>query len=184
VRLTAAGEVLEPLARRVLADVDDAQAALDALAGLRRGRLRLGLIQALALPDRPGHRAVRVPRRLSGVDFHLVNAPSFEMATAVLDGRLDVALVGLGPRQSRTSRATCWAATARCWSCTTSPRSPTGPSRTWPDLPATTSHPALRGPDCAARWKRPSPAAGVDPGQHFEVGQVYDMVQSPPAAWA
>lgn len=32
VRLTAAGELLEPLARRILADVDNAQAALDALA--------------------------------------------------------------------------------------------------------------------------------------------------------
>ncbi|MFF1809283.1 LysR family transcriptional regulator [Streptomyces sp. NPDC058251] len=48
VRLTAAGELLEPLARRILADVDNAQAALDDLAGLRRGRLRLGLVQTLA----------------------------------------------------------------------------------------------------------------------------------------
>ncbi|WP_369391640.1 LysR family transcriptional regulator [Streptomyces sp. CG1] len=36
VRLTAAGELLEPLARRILADVDNAQAALDAPAWLRR----------------------------------------------------------------------------------------------------------------------------------------------------
>src|SRR5580658_3924177 len=48
VRLTAAGEVLVPLARRVLADVELAQAELDALGGLRRGRLRLGLLQAAA----------------------------------------------------------------------------------------------------------------------------------------
>lgn len=45
VRLTAAGEVLVPLAQRILADVETAQAELDALGGLRRGRLRLGLIQ-------------------------------------------------------------------------------------------------------------------------------------------
>ena len=45
VRLTAAGEVLVPLAQRILADVETAQAELDVLGGLRRGRLRLGLIQ-------------------------------------------------------------------------------------------------------------------------------------------
>jgi len=50
VRLTEAGEVLLPLARRILADVDNAQAELDALRSLRRGRLRLGLLQSAANP--------------------------------------------------------------------------------------------------------------------------------------
>src|ERR1051325_5542801 len=40
--LTAQGEALLPLARRMLADADSMRHALDELAGLRRGRVRLG----------------------------------------------------------------------------------------------------------------------------------------------
>ena len=39
---TEAGRALLPLARRILADADSARLALDELAGLRRGRVRLG----------------------------------------------------------------------------------------------------------------------------------------------
>src|SRR3954447_21126043 len=45
VTLTEAGEVLLPLARRILADVELAKMEMDALAGVQRGKLRLGLIQ-------------------------------------------------------------------------------------------------------------------------------------------
>src|SRR5580698_8531344 len=47
-RLTEAGAVLLPWARRLLSSAEQAQQDLDALAGLRRGRLRLGLIQTVA----------------------------------------------------------------------------------------------------------------------------------------
>ncbi|MEU6405658.1 LysR family transcriptional regulator [Streptomyces sp. NPDC046985] len=99
VRLTAAGELLLPRARRILADVDHAQAALDALGGLRHGRLRLGLVQT-TVPDfdmvevMAGYHA-----RYPGIHFHVTNAASHEMAEAVLAGELDLAVVGLGPRQ-------------------------------------------------------------------------------------
>ncbi|MFD7446819.1 LysR family transcriptional regulator [Streptomyces sp. NPDC059909] len=98
-RLTAAGELLEPLARRILADVDNAQAALDALAGLRRGRLRLGLVQMLASAVDMAEVLADYHARHPGIEFHVVNTPSPEMVAAVLAGDLDVAVVGLGPRQ-------------------------------------------------------------------------------------
>jgi DNA-binding transcriptional LysR family regulator len=97
VRLTEAGEVLVPLARRILADVDVAQAELDALAGLRRGRLRLGLIQtstsAMDLAEIMGEFHHRFP----GIVFEVSSEASADMVAAVRDGTLDLAIVGLGP---------------------------------------------------------------------------------------
>ena len=46
VGLTPAGEMLLPLARRILADADNAQREVQELAGLGRGRLRLGATRA------------------------------------------------------------------------------------------------------------------------------------------
>ncbi|HEY2520790.1 MAG TPA: LysR family transcriptional regulator [Streptosporangiaceae bacterium] len=97
VRLTAAGEVLVPLAQRILADVETAQAELDALAGLRRGRLRLGLIQtsgggldlAAVLGD--------FHRRFGEIEFEVTSEPSAGMVAAVGAGTLDLAIVGLSP---------------------------------------------------------------------------------------
>ena len=78
VRLTEPGAVLLPWARRLLADAEQAQQDIDALAGLRRGRLRLGVIQTvnsavdLAATARrlsrtsPRHRAVRLVRHERG----------------------------------------------------------------------------------------------------------------------
>jgi DNA-binding transcriptional LysR family regulator len=95
VRLTPAGELLVPLARRILVDVDNAQAELDALTGLRRGRLRLGLIQTVAsavdLIDIMGE----YHRQFPDVDFEVSNDPSAAMVTAVAEGHLDLAVVGL-----------------------------------------------------------------------------------------
>jgi DNA-binding transcriptional LysR family regulator len=95
VRLTAAGEVLVPLAQRILGDVEIARAELDALAGLRRGRLRLGLIQAAAS-------AIDLPavlgdfhRRFPDIEFEVRSEPSAAMVTAVAAGSLDLAVIGL-----------------------------------------------------------------------------------------
>ena len=51
VTLTSAGETLLPLARRIVADVETARLEIAELAGLRRGRLRVG-----ATPSRRSHR--------------------------------------------------------------------------------------------------------------------------------
>ena len=179
VRLTAAGEVLEPLARRVLADVDDAQAALDALAGLRRGLVRIGLVQALACPIDlvavlAGYRAA-----YPGVDFHVVNALSFEMATAVLHGGLDVAVVGLGPRQVPEGLEHRLLGSDPL--VLVVPGDHPLAERDVVDLADLPGgdQVILFSPGTGLRRQVEAAfaRAGVDPGQHFEVGQMYDMVR-------
>src|ERR1700753_518035 len=97
VRLTAAGEVLIPLAQRILADVETAQAELDALAGLRRGRLRLGLIQTSGGPLDLAAVLGDFHRRFAEIEFEVTSEPSTGMVTAVSAGTLDLAIVGLAP---------------------------------------------------------------------------------------
>ena len=99
VRLTEAGAVLLPWARRLLSEVEQAQQDLDALVGLRRGRLRLGLIQTVAsavdLPTILGDYRTRHP----GIELSISYRTSEQLLTAVLDAELDLALVGLGPER-------------------------------------------------------------------------------------
>ncbi|MCS0635753.1 LysR family transcriptional regulator [Streptomyces sp. LP05-1] len=99
VRLTEAGKLLQLHARRVLADVDDARTALDALSGLRRGRLRLGLLQLSASPVDLAETMAEYQTRHPGIELQVTHAPGGEMAGAVLAGDLDVAVVALEPRQ-------------------------------------------------------------------------------------
>jgi len=179
VRLTAAGELLEPLARRVLADVDNAQAALDALAGLRRGRLRLGLVQTLAGSVDLVEVMADFHTRYPGVDFHVVNAPSSEMAAAVLAGGLDVAVVGLGSRQVPDGLDHRLLGS--------DPLVVVVPHDhdladhdviDLADLPE--SHQLIQFAEGTGLRRQVEAAfarAGVEPGRHFEVGQLYDMVQ-------
>jgi DNA-binding transcriptional LysR family regulator len=179
VRLTAAGEVLEPLARRVLADVEDAQAALDALAGLRRGRLRLGLVQALACPIDVVTVLAEYRAAYPGVDFRVVNAPSFEMATAVLDGGLDVAVVGLGPRQVPDGLEHHLLGSDPLVLVVHRDHALAGRATVdLADLPGSDQVILFsQGTGLRRQVEAAFARAGVDPGQHFEVGQMYDMVR-------
>lgn len=97
VSLTPAGETLWPLAARILADVDHAQDEMSALTGLRKGRLRLGIIQSSAgvvdLVDLVGVYRARHP----AIELRVRSGASREMADAVSRGELDVAIVGLPP---------------------------------------------------------------------------------------
>lgn len=97
VRLTEAGAVLLPWARRLLADAESARQDLDALAGLRRGRLRLGVIQtvagALDLAAILGEFRARHP----GIELSVGYDTSEALLTAVLGGELDLGFLGLGP---------------------------------------------------------------------------------------
>jgi DNA-binding transcriptional LysR family regulator len=99
VRLTEAGAVLLPWARRLLSEVEQAQQDLDALAGLRRGSLRLGLIQtvssAIDLPAILGDYRARHP----GIELSVRYRTSEDLLASVLDAELDLALVGLGPER-------------------------------------------------------------------------------------
>lgn len=180
VRLTAAGELLEPLARRILADVDTARAALDALSGLRRGRLRLGLVQTRASSVDLVEVMADYHARYPGIDFHVTNAPSAEMAAAVLTGDLDIAIVGLGPRQipDGLDHQVLAADPLVLIVPADHALADGGDVVDLADLPE--SHQLIqftRGSGLRRQVEAAFARAGVEPGQHFQVGQIQDMIR-------
>jgi DNA-binding transcriptional LysR family regulator len=179
VRLTAAGELLEPLARRILADVDTARAALDALSGLRRGRLRLGLVQTRASSVDLVEVMADYHARYPGIDFHVTNAPSAEMAAAVLAGDLDIAIVGLGPRQIPDGLDhQVLAADPLVLIVPADHALADREAVDLADLPE--SHQLIqftRGSGLRRQVLAAFARAGVEPGQHFQVGQIQDMIR-------
>ncbi|WP_433349196.1 LysR family transcriptional regulator [Micromonospora sp. CA-111912] len=92
IALTAAGEVLLPLARRILADVETATREVQELVGLRRGRVRLGATPSLATALAPP-----VLRRFRdahpGVDLRVEEGGSQNLVRDLLRGDLDLALI-------------------------------------------------------------------------------------------
>ncbi len=92
ITLTAAGEVLLPLARRILADVDTATREVQELVGLRRGRVRLGATPSLATSLAPP-----VLRRFRdahpAVDLRVEESGSQDLVRHLLRGDLDLALI-------------------------------------------------------------------------------------------
>ncbi|MFD4549988.1 LysR family transcriptional regulator [Streptomyces sp. NPDC058246] len=179
VRLTAAGELLEPLARRILADVDNAQAALDDLAGLRRGRLRLGLVQTLAGAIDMVEVMAEYHALHPGIDFHLVNGPSSEMAAAVLSGGLDVAVVGLASPQ--VPGGLDHLVLGRDPLVVIVPSDHALADREVIDLAELPqSHQLIQFTEGTGLRRQVEAAfarAGVEPGRHFEVGQLHDMIR-------
>lgn len=95
VALTEAGKALVPLAQRVFRDVEAVEMEAAAHADALKGTLRLGLIQTPAtsvdIIDVMGAFYHRYP----GIEFAITHDPSEEMAAAVAEGTLDVAMVGL-----------------------------------------------------------------------------------------
>jgi DNA-binding transcriptional LysR family regulator len=92
VSLTAAGESLLPLARRMLADADSVRREMAELAGLRRGRVRLGAtptlsISLLAEALQTFHDAH------PGIELHLSERGSRDLMAELAGGELDVAVV-------------------------------------------------------------------------------------------
>ena len=65
IALTAAGERLLPLARRMLADAETARSEMAELAGLRRGRIRLGATPTLCTSLVVDVLFVETPHRLT-----------------------------------------------------------------------------------------------------------------------
>src|SRR5262245_44055631 len=90
VKLTAAGEALLPHARKVLRELEEAQAALNELHGLKRGLLRVGIVQtvnACVIPEivarfSEEHAGIRVECR--------------EMAVAEIEHDLEAGKLDLG----------------------------------------------------------------------------------------
>ncbi len=90
--LTAAGESLLPLARRMLADAESVRRELAELAGLERGRVRLGATPTLCIS--------LVAEVLSAfhtehpaIELHLSEQGSLRLLDELASGELDLALV-------------------------------------------------------------------------------------------
>jgi DNA-binding transcriptional LysR family regulator len=94
VTLTAVGEILLPLAVRILADVDLARREVQNLVGLRRGRVRLGATPSLCVSLVP-----RLLRRFHdtypGIDLHIEESGSQNLERNLGQGKLDLALIVL-----------------------------------------------------------------------------------------
>ncbi len=92
VSLTSAGEVLLPLAKRVLADMEAARQEVSALVELRGGRVRLGATPSLCTGLLPAVLA-DFCSRYPGVTISLREGGSRDLVRALDDGDLDLALV-------------------------------------------------------------------------------------------
>ncbi|MDO0924991.1 LysR family transcriptional regulator [Streptomyces sp. TG1A-8] len=99
VRLTEAGRLMVPLAERVLADADEAVAQVRALVGLRRGRLRLGVIQTMAAVIDMVAVLDDFHRAYPDIELQVVNDSSSQLVEQVATGSLDVAVVGWQPEE-------------------------------------------------------------------------------------
>ena len=91
VSITAAGEALLPIARRMLTDAESARQAMDELAGLRRGRVRLGATPTLCVSV-VAEVIAQFHREHPGVDLQITEAGSHALVDALGEGALDLAL--------------------------------------------------------------------------------------------
>ncbi len=98
VTLTPAGEALLPLARRMLADADTARREVAELAGLRRGRVRLGATPSLCA-GLMAEALARYHRDYPGIDLLVEEGGSRDLVRDLARGQLDLALIIL-PLQS------------------------------------------------------------------------------------
>jgi len=92
IELTSAGEALLPHAQRILIDVESAQRSVDEVAGLRRGRVRLGATPSLCdglLPDL----LTAFHDRHPDIELEVREAGSRVLTRDLGRGRLDLALL-------------------------------------------------------------------------------------------
>lgn len=92
VTLTAAGEALLPLARRIVADVETARLEIAELAGLRRGRLRVGATPSLCVGVLADVLAV-FHTSYPGISLQVREGGSQDLVADLEDGQLDLALI-------------------------------------------------------------------------------------------
>lgn len=92
ISLTAAGEHLLPIARRMLADAATAHAEMAELAGLARGTARLGMTPTLGTSIVADALAA-YRERYPGIDIEVVERGSRTLIHDLSEGRLDLALV-------------------------------------------------------------------------------------------
>lgn len=92
ITLTAAGETLFPVAARMLADAERIRFQMQEMAGLRRGRVRLGAppsmcVSVVAEVVGPYH------ENYPGVDLHLRESGSHRLLNELVGGTVDLALI-------------------------------------------------------------------------------------------
>ncbi len=92
IELTAAGEELLPIARRILAEADNARRSLAELADLKRGRVRLGATPSLCTGLVPKIVA-EYHRSHPGVAIFITEGGSRDLQQSLAAGELDLALV-------------------------------------------------------------------------------------------
>jgi DNA-binding transcriptional LysR family regulator len=89
VQLTAAGAALLPDARRALAAARAGADAVNAVQGLQRGHVSVGVMQQMGLVELPRLLA-RYHRRHPGIELRLRQASADELHRLLLDGDLDL----------------------------------------------------------------------------------------------
>ncbi len=92
ITLTAAGESLLPLAKRMLADADSVRHEMQELNGLRKGRVRLGATPTLCI-SLVADVLASFHAAYSGIDLHLIESGSRGLLDDLAGGTLDLALV-------------------------------------------------------------------------------------------
>jgi DNA-binding transcriptional LysR family regulator len=94
VTLTPPGEVLLPLAQRILADVDTAQREVQDLTGLRRGRVRIGATPSL-LSSLVAVALARFHRAFPRIELSVTQGGSRDLVSSLALGQLDLAVIVL-----------------------------------------------------------------------------------------
>ena len=92
VRITEEGHVVLMRARQILDDVARIRAEIESLAGLQRGRLRVGATQAAARILDPIHSLGSFHNAHPGIQLVWCSGPGHELIQSVSDAQLDIAL--------------------------------------------------------------------------------------------
>ncbi|GAA3861907.1 LysR substrate-binding domain-containing protein [Leifsonia kafniensis] len=104
ITLTTAGESLLPLAKRMLTDAENVRYEMQELAGLRKGRVRLGATPTLCI-SLVAEVLTLFHAAYPGIDLHLTERGSHGLLEDLAGGALDLALIttpegGSGPSAS------------------------------------------------------------------------------------
>ncbi|MGH3717506.1 MAG: LysR family transcriptional regulator [Pseudonocardiaceae bacterium] len=92
VTLTPAGEMLLPLAKRILADVETARLQVHELAELRQGRLRLGATPSLCTGPL-AHALATFSARYPGIQLVIEESGSRDLVRQLAEGAIDLAMI-------------------------------------------------------------------------------------------
>lgn len=92
ITLTDAGESLLPLARRMLADAETVRYEMQELAGLKKGRVRLGATPTLCI-SLVADVLTSFHAAYPGIDLHLTEKGSHGLLEELSEGALDLALI-------------------------------------------------------------------------------------------